>query len=131
MRGMEGAISQAQNYFIRLMDQNVPQKWSCVFNHLRHYHGTSNSRRKLCSTDFKLNQEKPQAVWALDTAKNLLHIGSQYLGRGTSKDLIESLGTWFQTPKPESTSYINYEDAAFQVAGEQVHCYFTKRSYQV
>ena len=92
LRGLEKALSLSRSYFLKLLDMNVQPDWASVFDTLSWFHATTESQKRLCSTDFKLKEDKAQAVWALDYAKSMFKFSEEYVKKGGGEDLCDSFG---------------------------------------
>eukprot|EP00972_Heterocapsa_arctica_P066902 9873000-Heterocapsa_arctica.AAC.1 len=116
LRQIELAMVIARNMFLKLARDNIPQMWEPVFQCISSFQGTAPSRKSVCSKDFKPPLEADgNAVWALDMAKLITQLSSQYVGKGKSTELVDSFGLWYQSERPDSVGVLNFLDATLIV----------------
>ena len=127
---MEKAMALARSFFLDLMKNNIPQEWARVFAHMKSSHHLASLQKPRCSADFKLPEEGPAAVWALDMAKALAQMSSQYLAKGKGKDLVDSIGTYLQEPKGSQSGIVDFIDASISLRDPRFPCE-SPRVYQV
>jgi hypothetical protein len=115
LRGIEASFARAKNFLLHLMHENIERDWASVYSSLNDYHDTVPASRQTCSADFKPDPDVQCASWALDLAKGLNAISTQFMSRTRSKDIVDAIGAWFQTEKPDGDTFINYDDSCLEI----------------
>lgn len=79
------------------------------------FHATAEAGRRLCSSDFKLVEDKPNAVWALDYARATTPIALEYSKKNRNKEIMDSFGAFYKQPKPEANCCLNFDDSCYKL----------------
>ena len=111
MRNIEVALHNAAKLFKVLMNKNVEFTVDAAFESIKDLVGTFMTTPPVTSKDFRKKKGDEYAGWAMDACKGATSLIPHFMSKGQSSTMVELLGTWFQTEKPETqTATIAFDD---------------------
>jgi hypothetical protein len=138
-RKMEQTLGLAAIMFRAAMNESLERSWDQVFDMVQRRCRDLEQAMACDVADFRgVGVPRAAPAWAREGGAVCIDLVMRYTGRGRAKEIIESFGLYFQSPRPEGRAVVNFSDASLLLDSDAVgvgrirqiqkspmnHCYF-------